>query len=281
MDTATSQVADLPRVSAEINYAGDIRGQARFDHLNPSGTNVVWASATVEIRDVRPVRDQLSLDREGFVLLTHESVLAGAADPEPLVDDYLAETTDLIRRVTGASHVAPQPTWWNVLIRSTGNALGTARPRPGRFVHLDYSEADAYRFADHIRRSGGDRVPAHGRFAVYQTWRSLSGPPQDSQLALTDGRSVSRSRTRVVEHVIGPREAFGGVFESLLCDRDDAHRWYYFSDARPDELVLFLGFDSAHPGRTNVAHTAFDVPAAGRTLLPRTSIESRYFAFFE
>ncbi|EFC86871.1 CmcJ/NvfI family oxidoreductase [Parafrankia sp. EUN1f] len=283
MSTVAPTPAGLPTVSAKINYAGEIHGPARFDHMDATRTNVAWDPVTVDIRDARPLRAELSLDREGFVLLDHDSVFTGAAHPRELADAYLAHTTELIRELTGARHVAPQSTWWNVLIRSTAPAAGPGKvtPGPGRFVHLDYTADDAYLFADEIRQASGGKIPADGRFVVYQAWEVLSEPPQDSLLALTDGRSVSLTGARPIEHVIGPSDVVGNVFASLLVDADPGHRWYYFSDPTPDELLLFVGFDSADPGRTNVAHTAFDVPAAGRRQRPRTSIESRYFAFFD
>ena len=55
-------------------------------------------------------------------------------------------------------------------------------------------------------------------------------------------------------------------------------RWYYFSQLAPrKQVIVFKGYDTANPDQT-VFHTAFKNPDP--TALPRSSVETRVFAFW-
>jgi hypothetical protein len=122
-------------------------------------------------------------------------------------------------------------------------------------------------------------VPAYRRVALYQTWRVLVPPPHDSLLAICDARSVSDDATMVMQTYTASREAEAEQIEVRLCNYEPQHRWYYFSDMRPDELLIFKGYDSDDPQSASGAHVAFDNPL---TDAPngRISIEARYIIFW-
>jgi hypothetical protein len=59
------------------------------------------------------------------------------------------------------------------------------------------------------------------------------------------------------------------------------HRWYYFSNMTPDEVLLIRIHDSASDGRARLSfHTSFENPLAPSDAPPRESIETRAFVFF-
>jgi hypothetical protein len=61
----------------------------------------------------------------------------------------------------------------------------------------------------------------------------------------------------------------------------DAHRWYYYSEMRADEVLLLKCMDSPAEGRARfTAHSAFDDPRAPSDARPRESIEVRTIAFY-
>src|SRR5262249_43703118 len=81
------------------------------------------------------------------------------------------------------------------------------------------------------------------RFGIVNVWRPIRGPVQDSPLALCDARSFTDAdliaSDLVYAHVRG---------ETSRVAYNPAHRWYYFSDQQPDE-VLFPGCeDGANAG---------------------------------
>jgi hypothetical protein len=59
-----------------------------------------------------------------------------------------------------------------------------------------------------------------------------------------------------------------------------AHRWHYFSEMQPDEVLLIRVHDSANDGRARLSfHTSFDNPLSPGAP-PRESIEVRTLVFF-
>lgn len=57
------------------------------------------------------------------------------------------------------------------------------------------------------------------------------------------------------------------------------HRWYYLNAQEPDELLLFLQYDSAGPnGPMTIPHTAFKDTAFNNEP-PRCSVEIKVAAF--
>jgi hypothetical protein len=69
--------------------------------------------------------------------------------------------------------------------------------------------------------------------------------------------------------------------ESPEVTYDPSHRWLFYPDMVPEEMLLFKGFDS-DPTATSfrTPHSAFDDPITSRDARPRHSIELRAMAFF-
>ena len=95
-------------------------------------------------------------------------------------------------------------------------------------------------------------------------------------LALCDARSIDDKDTFDAE-----RRASNHIGEIILATYNPNHRWFYFSDMRPIEVLMFKTFDSIDQGKTNCSiHTAIDLPDAPANARPRESIESRAFVFY-
>src|SRR4029077_9429631 len=69
--------------------------------------------------------------------------------------------------------------------------------------------------------------------------------------------------------------------ETSLVEFKPGHRWYYFSEQQPDEVILIRVHDSANDGRARLSfHTSFENPLAPADAPPRESIEARALGFF-
>ncbi|MCP5145871.1 MAG: hypothetical protein H6978_13770 [Gammaproteobacteria bacterium] len=139
----------------------------------------------------------------------------------------------------------------------------------------------AHLFCALAERDYAGKVAPYRRFAVYQTWRAISPPPQDNVLAVCDGRSIPPDDAIVFLSVLGPASKPGTQFDARLCRYNASHRWYFLSAMTLDDLLVFKGFDSDAPDTLNAMHTAFTNPGAGAGASPRESIEARFFAFFD
>ena len=292
MTTATTliekELPQLDSVEATLNYAGPMEGEAYF-RLG-GDTNIVFAPHTVRIYDARPIQNAFSLDQEGFCLVKHASRIATdpairtanlthEMDRNPVNNAYHREVAEFLRQLTGAREVIEQKS--GLIVRTSVQAKNRTWAPPAGFVHLDYVPETAEMFKRISLEAEGLEPAPFRRFAMYQTWRALSPPPQDNTLAICDGRSVPPEDAIVFEALVGPKGVPGSEFKARMCKYRPGHRWYFFSRLRPDELLIFKGYDSEVPYAMNAMHTAFDNPAAGPNALPRESIEARFFAFFE
>ena len=279
----------LRSVEAQLHYAGELEGTPRFD-LDAKQTRIAFEPHKVTIYDARPIGDQFSLDREGFALVEHRSDIAISAEmralnsdhemeSNPVNDAYHREVAEFLRQVTGARDVIGQRS--GLIVRTSIAAKNRTWAAPAGFVHLDYVPETARMFREISIAGEGIVIAPYRRFAAYQTWRVISQPPQDNTLAICDGRSVSPDDAVVFDAVVGPPGKPGSQFQARMCKYGPDHKWFYFPDMHPGELLVFKGYDSKIPNAMNAMHTAFNDPSAGVGAIPRESIEARFFAFFE
>src|SRR5919108_711102 len=146
--------------------------------------------------------------------------------------------------------------------------------QPVRRVHNDHTVNSApRRVRDHLGAEA-EELLKH-RFAVINVWRPIRGPVEDSPLALCDARSFTDddliASDLVYAHVRG---------ETSRVAYNPAHRWHYFSEMQPDEVLLIRVHNSANDGRARLSfHTSFDNPLTPDAP-PRESIEVRTLVFF-
>src|ERR1700730_2810256 len=90
----------------------------------------------VAIRDARPLIGELSLDREGFVLLHHQTAVKHFYDEEEMASVYYPECERVIREATGAPRVvACDHIVRNAAMSAKGNTIKITAKR----VHDDYT----------------------------------------------------------------------------------------------------------------------------------------------
>jgi hypothetical protein len=275
----TRRAAEPSVVDGIINYSVPTRERLHIDVRDFSRTNMRFAPHAMRVRDARAMGTAPSLEREGFVLAEHRSAVAGSHDLELLGRSYHAEMQEMLKHVTGARDVLPQRT--GLLIRFGERSKEHGSAKPARFAHLDYTTEWAHRFVDLVTGWERASLAPYRRFAIYQTWRATSTPPQDNTLAICDGRTVAEGDTVEFDVTIGQEEIPGNTFVSRVVLHNDAHEWHYFPSLKRDEVIVFKAFDSDTPDALNAAHTAFDDPAAPADAEPRASIEARFVAFFD
>ena len=275
---------NLPMIRASVIYGDPSMNEAYLDATWGSSPAIVQDQREIEVRDARPIVDDLSLDREGFTLVHHaaqtpfnEDFLALNAvrqDDSPAANRrYVAEMQRAVGSVVTAREVIPQTR--RVMVRATARA-GRTTPDPiASLVHLDYSEELAQQVVSDSCAALGRAVPAYNHMAIFQTWRMLSTPPQDNTLAICDASTV-----RIEDSIIMRARSSGNEEKSVrLCRYHPDQRWFYFKDMRPEEFLLFKGFDTAAPNSMTGAHVAIPLPESGETNA-RVSLEARFIAFY-
>jgi hypothetical protein len=272
--------------------SADVRAALTF--ITPSDTKPVFHSAAytggaprvffdterhnVLIQDMRPLEGALSLEREGFELLRHETAVHDLYDDEAVEHVYYPELEALLRTVTGASRVVV----FDATRRSDGGAGARNRDGlrgPASRVHVDYTEKSGpQRVKDLLGETEARRLAASGaRIIQINVWRPIRGPVERSPLALADASSVRPEDLIATDQVFPDR-----VGEIYHLAHHPAQRWYYAPRMTPDEVLLIKGWDSLDDGRARFTpHGAFDLPDTPADAAPRESIEVRTLVVIE
>jgi hypothetical protein len=276
----TSAIDQLPRVEAALHYIEPMSDKPRsLEYEPPPGvtrTTAIYRDFTVTIRDVRPVASALSLEREGFQLVTAASSVKDFYDEEAVQTCYYGETVSLLQKLTGAARVVVfDHTIRRRIPGATDRTTGTPR-QPVARVHNDYTLKSG---PQRVRDLLGEDASAllRTRFSVINVWRPIRGPIQDAPLAVADAQSVHGDDLVATDLVYPDRTG-----EIYYVKFNPSHRWFYASAMRRDEVMLIKCFDSADDGRARfVPHSAFADPTTPAGALPRESIELRTLVFYE
>jgi len=276
----TAAIEHLPRVAAGLRYLEPPVEKPRTLEFDPPPgvpkTTAVYREHTVEIRDVRPVASTLSLEYEGFQLLTAPTSVENFDDDAVIRTRYYAETISLLEELTGASRVV---VFDHTIRRRVPGATdrSTGNPRqPVPRVHNDYTERSG---PQRVRDLLGDEADEllQKRFAVINVWRPIRGPVQDSPLAVSDARSVAEGDLVATDLIYPDRTG-----EIYYVKYNPEHKWFYAPAMRSDEVMLIKCYDSIADGRARfVPHSAFVDPTTPSGASPRESIELRTLVFFD
>lgn len=275
-DIATPAATDA--IEAPINYALDTGEKMVNETFGPSNirrrTTGAYERRVVRIRNARPLRSELDLDRNGFVLVDHPTRVQDFFDAAELERVYYPEAIELVKQVSGASRAV----LFDHTLRSGDEDEREARlvREPVLSAHNDYTEWSGPQRVRDLLPDEAESLLAR-RFAIIQIWRSIAHPIVRNPLAIADARSVDPTDLYVSERRYPDR-----VGQTYRLGYNPKHQWFYFPEMRRDEALVFKVYDSKKDGRARfVPHTSFENPLAPADALPRRSIEVRTLAFFD
>ncbi len=259
---------------AIIAYAGRTGERPRYYANDHSRDTVLIEGHVMRVTESRAIAT--TLDREGFILIPHRSLIADFADRDAVWTRHRSEIADLIRDQSGADHVAVNAPGVLRYSERSPTAGTLDNSVPARFAHVDVSDATANAFASKSAPSGQKIA----RAAHYNVWRAISDPPQDVPLAVCDARTVSAGDLILADAIFDVSDAPEWSFEGWVVAHNDAHRWHYFSNMNRDEVLVFKTNDTRTDVAHCVPHVAFDDPACPHDAPPRASIEMRAIAYW-
>jgi hypothetical protein len=208
-----------------------------------------------------------------FALREHNSAVRDFYDSDEVESVYYPELERLLKRETGAKRVVV----FDHIVRNPVLARRGQRGvrAPAMLVHNDYTFKSAPRRVRDLLPGEADRL-LESRFAEINVWRPIRGPIESSPLALCDARSLDAADIVSIDLVY--RDHVGEIFGFLY---NPKHRWYYFPNMLPSEVLLLKCYDSEDDGRARFsAHTSFDDPNSPPNATPRESIEARALVFW-
>lgn len=275
-------------VSATINYIRNPvdPGEASLTFIterDERSTMITTPGREVWIENLRG--RPTSLDVEGFELIRHVSAVADwhRIEEDPSTDQlYIDEMTALLRQITGAGMVIMQgggkKRYGPV---ATDRLAGLTNALPALYPHGDTTDASALDLSRMIlEHLPGVDLAQYSRWAHYNMWRPITPAPQDYPLALCDARTITPAdREPVVAHT-ETRTTGTMVFETTGYLHNPDHRWCYFRDMSPDEVLVFITHDSDAARPHQVAHSAFRDPGCPPDTPTRGSVEMRALALF-
>lgn len=115
-----------------------------------------------------------------------------------------------------------------------------------------------------------DAVKDGRRWCMLNAWRPLRTVKRDP-LAVADKASVGLD-----DHLTVPQPERGPDVNSWFLQKRSGHRWWYMEEQTPEDLLLFLQYDS--DGGPVVPHTALSLPKSSGEA--RESIEVRMVVVF-
>ncbi|MFZ9039032.1 MAG: CmcJ/NvfI family oxidoreductase [Gammaproteobacteria bacterium] len=260
------------RTERPIYYASSAGRNAA--HKIDQPMNIV----TVEVDDARQreddaLRDEFGQHPSGFELLEFPTVVDSFLDPAQIETVYEAEIANFLKAVTGCYRVHI----FDHTVRASDPELREIKNirEPAYLVHNDYTSNSG--FVCLQENLGEDAASlAQGRFQIINVWRPLVDPVEDFPLALCDARSLTTE-----DLVDTERRAPNHVGEIQLALHDPRQHWYFYSQMRPPEVLLFKTFDSIDGGVHPCSiHSAIRLPDAPADARPRESVETRAFVFY-
>jgi hypothetical protein len=270
-------VAELKSVLAPLSFLVPMAEKpVAYNYTPPPGVPVRTGKSEdhwVRIRDARPLIDQLSLDREGFVLLRQQSAVKNFYDEDEIKSVYYPECERVMKEATGAARVVA----FDHIVRNAAMAAleGSCIKIPAKRVHNDYIAWSSPKRVHDLMGDEAEELLKH-RFAIINLWRPISGPVLESPLTLCDAQSLAKEDLVASDLRYPDRTG-----ETYAITYNPNQRYYYFPKMQPDEPVLIRCFDSALTGAARFSrHTGFDDPETPPDAPPRESIEVRTLVFF-
>jgi len=216
---------------------------------------------------------ELTLERNGFVLVSHPTRMKNFFDAEELKSVYYEEVERLIKEVSGASRVV----LFDHTLRSGNESERETKliREPVLSAHNDYTEWSGPQRLRDILPDEAETL-LQRRFAIIQVWRAINQPIESNPLAVADANSVAFD-----DFLLAERRYPHRVGQTYRLKYAAGHRWFYFPQLRREEAIVFKVFDSLKDGRSRFTpHTSFVDPTTPAGAPPRQSIEARTLAFY-
>lgn len=278
MGLQQSKLESLPFVTAELNYLAPTAGKPRTYAFDPPAgepkSTALPEPHNVPIFDARLIAGNLSLDREGFALVRHPTIVKDFYDDKEVRSVYYPAVEAFLKATLKADRVFIFDHTVRKRVQGADDVRGAGPRQPATRVHVDQTETSgANRVREHLPDEAEELLK--GRVQVINVWRPIRGPLRDAPLAMADGQTVAPGDL-VASDLIYPNRSG----ETYSVKYNPNHRWYYIPEMRTDEALLLKCSDTsaAVPARFT-PHSAFIDPTTPADAPPRESIEVRALVF--
>ncbi len=242
------------------------------DDANPVNSRTRFEPHDVVIRDLRGAESAMTLERNGFTVVRSPTACRDLTNDEAILSILYPEAVALVKALTGAPHAAA---YGHVVRNRRPDAPRNARG-PALNAHVDNDFATSRQTAARLAPAEAREACVNGRFILMNLWRPIL-PVLRNPLAVVDASTVQRRNLHLVKLLSSRSGAQDPHGYNLSYSAEQ--RWYYLSNMRPDEVLLFKQCDARPDAVQWAAHTSFDDPTTPADAAERQSIEIRTFAY--
>jgi hypothetical protein len=279
-----------PFVTTTISYCGTEGApeRMRFDLTAIiTGVSAPRDAHELPVYDARQIEEKPTLDRNGFTLASFPTEVTDFLDEDQVEKVYYPEVEEFLKRQLGAEEVFmfghimrtddPDAAQERSDRIASGVPLERSKSGPAGGAHVDFDEQSVRAYIPEL--VGEDRAEelAQKHFVNVNVWRGIS-KVERMPLALCDASTCDLDQMRPVDmyNAVGPNST---MKVGLSVQYDPGHRWYYYPDMTPDEVLVFKQFDSDPAAVRRTPHSAIVDPNSAADAAPRYSMEIRALCF--
>ncbi|KAF9259757.1 hypothetical protein L218DRAFT_873960 [Marasmius fiardii PR-910] len=268
-------------VISELHYiVPPADGEKAFQVVNyesnkPEPGNVGEAMHNVVIENICGEEHLYTLDNAGFQFFRRPSKYLDLDDSKER-EEYHRESGEIVKEITGATHVVLYEPWSNdsPTVRRLRPGVGEPdwkKRRPAAQVHVDVSTSAAIEtLHEHAPPEIKDTLHTR-RFQMINLWRPIKHAAYDWPLALCTYDSVDLDSDLFT--ILRKHGEIGVKY-------NPNHRWKYLRGMTPDDILLLKNYDTDNTVAVFSPHAAFEDPTTPEGTPPRESIELRFLVIY-
>jgi hypothetical protein len=240
----------------------------------------------IEIQDIRKTdRSAFTLKENGFQIMECETS-PEIGDDGAGIEAYCNEIVQLLAKECDASHAICydyriRRSSGEVLNYDLGQDTGRSIAAPPVFpVHIDHTlEGGPKRIRRHLTQEEAEIYLSNKyRARIINVWQPLHHAVEDCPIAICHPSSIDPN-----DLIAADRVTPDFAVELYYLKHNKNQRWYWISEQMPNELTVFVNYDSKcrkdGPKWMTCPHAAFNNPDCKEGSLKRESIELRVVVF--
>ncbi|OBT58063.1 hypothetical protein VE04_01057 [Pseudogymnoascus sp. 24MN13] len=267
----------LPLYKTERPFLANVSPEVGF---NPKiHTNIQVEQCQVDVTDIRPRISDFKLEKCGFQVTKHETVVS-VFDTNESMERYRRESEQLLTKIFGAVKVRTWDSQLRINAPVEDGVFDMTDPlawdKPARSVHNDYTwTSGPITMKERLTEEERAEYLRPGlRYRMINTWRTLVPNLQNSPLAMMDFCSLHPDDLEVSDRVRP-----NGSGELFHVYHNPKQKWYWLDSMMSDELLVFVTYDSKAGDHARICPHAAAEPIPGEEYLQsspaRRSIETR------
>jgi len=247
-----------------------------------SKTNFGQTPIRVTIHDLRGKENSVNLDTHAFELVKYEGSIQEEFDEGSEAQRICYEEIEaLFKKHLGASRIL----FYSHIFRYRGRPLtdeqgDVAHKNPIYYPHVDMTTDTVRKKVEQMLGAEEAKKAMQKRFQLINIWRPIGpNPITDKPLTICDYRSVDTEKDVHIMKIIG--SANTSIAYAMSCNSQNAHKWYYLSHMRSNEMFIFKMFDSKADVAQFAFHTGFINEDEPPPDVEQKSLEMRFFVFYD